>query len=108
MRSTILIRLLSAGCLALSLLLLAASAHAAPNPEATLTCGETQYTVNGFGRGEPLHVVNSTSNYVITYARIDSDPAHPVIIDVPGQRNRPDIVTCTATSPLRGTQYTFQ
>lgn len=71
-----------------------------------MTCGDTQYVVSGFGRGEPLHVSGGTSNYVVTYARVGPDG--PVIIDIPGQRDRADVVTCSATSPISGRTFIFE
>ena len=46
-----------AGCTALAIGAFPAAAHAAENPSALMTCESGTYTVTGFGRGEPLHVV---------------------------------------------------
>jgi hypothetical protein len=79
------------------------SAAAGSDPSAPLTCNNgTTYTVTGFGKGIVLHVVNSTSNFVVTYA-VTGDGT--VVRNVPGQQNE---LTCTTTSPLGGTSYTFQ
>src|SRR3712207_4508308 len=89
---------IAGGCLIASLLGIVPTVQAKPNPEAVLSCGSQQYTVNGFGRGETLHVVGSNVNYVVTYAQIQQ--TGQVIIDVKGQRAKDDIVTCTVQSPL--------
>lgn len=81
-------------------------AQAKPNLESTLSCGSQQYTVIGFGRGETLHIVGSTINYVVTYAQIQQ--TGEVLIDIKGQRDKKDIVTCTAQSPLSSNIFTFQ
>jgi|SRR5690349_3635779 len=101
---TMVIRLCVAGYLTMSLVLAATSVQAKSTPEAVLTCGGDQYVVSGFGRGEVLHVSDSTSNFVVTYARSGSN----VLIDIRGQQNKQDIVTCSVTSPLSGTEYTFR
>jgi hypothetical protein len=44
----------------------AAPALAAPTESAVLECGSKSYIVNGFGRGQVLHVVGSTSNFIVT------------------------------------------
>ena len=97
------------GSLAVSLLGLITTAQAKPNPEAILSCGSQHYTVNGFGRGTPLHIVGSSTNYVITYAEVISGPGTgDVIIDVKGQRNKENIVTCTVKSPLSERTFLFK
>jgi hypothetical protein len=97
---------IAVGCLAAGLLGNSAVATAAEKEQAVLTCGNQQYLVSGFGRGQVLHVVGSTSNYVVTYARLEPDG--PVLTDIKGQRDKRDIVTCTATSPLSGRSFTFK
>ena len=100
-------QLVVSGSLAVSLLGIVPTAQAKPNPEAILSCGSQQYTVNGFGRGEALHVVGSTTNYVVTYAEIISGSGTGnVVTDIKGQQGKEDIVTCTATSPV--TERTFR
>ena len=97
-------RVIAIGVVAISGIGPSALAHAGGTGQATLTCGNQQYLVSGFGRGDVLHVVNSTSNYVVTYART-ADGA--VIKDAKGQQNK-DTVTCEATSPITGRTFTFQ
>ena len=97
---------IAASCLAVSIFGTATIAQAKPNPEATLSCGSQQYTVIGFGRGETLHIVGSTTNYVVTYAQIQQTGL--VVIDIKGQQNKEDIVTCTAQSPLSSNIFTFK
>jgi hypothetical protein len=84
----------------------ATPASAAPTPSATLSCGSTSYEVTGFGRGEVLHLVGTNTDFVVTYARLE--PSGQVVIDIAGQRTRPDLLTCTTVSPLSGTVYTFK
>ena len=92
-------------CTALALAVVAAPASAAATEAATLTCGARSYQVTGFGRGEPLHVVGSTSTFVVTYARLE--PSGQVVTDIKGQRAAGDLVTCTTTAPS-GTAFTFR
>ena len=81
----------------------AAPAFAAPpGPTAQLVCPSATYTVVGFGRGEPLHVVGSTSEFIVTRAVANGE----VIIDSPARADRP-LVTCTTVSPISGTDFTL-
>jgi len=92
-------------CTALALAAVTSPASAAATESATLTCGDRSYLVTGFGRGEPLHVVGSTSTFVVTYARLE--PSGRVVTDIKGQRGAGDVVTCTATAP-GGSAFTFR
>jgi hypothetical protein len=83
---------------------LTAAASAGPTATGTLTCGSQSYTVTGYGRGTPLHLVDGRSMYVVTYAELDGQ----VLVDVPGQRGRADSVTCTTTNPLTESRFTFK
>jgi hypothetical protein len=97
------------GCLALSILGLASPASAKPTAEATMVCGSESFTVSGFGRGEALKISGTNTNYVLTYAEVIAGPdTGAVIINVKGQRNSEDIVTCNATSPLSGRTYLYR
>jgi hypothetical protein len=80
----------------------APSVAAPPGPTAELICPSATYTVVGFGRGEPLHVVGSTSRFIVTRAVANGE----VIIDNPARADRP-LETCTTVSPISGTNYTF-
>src|SRR5687767_15097933 len=91
--------------LVMIIVLSATTVQAKPTEEATLYCGSQQYTVSGFGRGEVLHVSGSNLNYVVTYARVE--PNGPVVIDIKGQQDKTDVVTCTVTTPF-GTTFTFK
>lgn len=95
----------AAGCAVLSISALPGSAAGAETESAPLLCGGTTYVVTGFGRGEPLHVVGSVTNFVVTYARLE--PSGRVVADITGQSGRTDIVSCTSTTP-NGTQFTFR
>lgn len=82
-----------------------ASAHAAQTEASTLSCANgVSVSVTGFGRGEVLHVVGSTSNFVVTSAV--NDLTGQTVIDVPGQ-NRNNVVACKTITPS-GTHYTFK
>ena len=93
-----------AGATALATCGLPTSAHAAQTEASELKCPGTTVSVTGFGRGEVMHVVGSNANFVVTSA---VNAAGQTLIDVPGQRDRSRIVTCTTTSPW-GTDYTFE
>jgi|tagenome__1003787_1003787.scaffolds.fasta_scaffold19852543_2 hypothetical protein len=99
MRVTIALVTAAASC---AFVLQAAPAVAADTPSATLHCGDANYTVTGFGRGSALHVVGSSSNFVITRI-VASDGTvqfnHPVGSGVPQ-------VICTTVSPS-GNAYTL-
>jgi hypothetical protein len=83
-------------------------AQAKSTEESILSCGSQQYVISGFGGGTVFHVSGSNQNFVVTYARADSEPGQPVLFDTRGQQNKPDIVTCTTTSPVRRIDYTFK
>ena len=87
---------------ALAALAVAAPASAAPTPSSALDCGNRTVVVDGFGRGQTLHVVGSTSNFVVTRAvRADGT----VVFDSPAAADRP-LLTCTAVTPAGG-GFTF-
>lgn len=70
-------------------------AQAATTATAQLDCGSATYTVDGFGRGQVLHVTGSNRNFVVTRAvRADGT----VLFDSPASADRP-IVTCTTVTP---------
>jgi len=56
----------------------------------------------------PLHVVGTNSNYIVTFAQFVGDDGPQVVIDVAGRRKRADNVTCSATSPITGRDFTFE
>jgi hypothetical protein len=89
-----------AACLLVTLATLAAatSATATENQAAPLVCtnGKT-YSVTGWGRGNALHLTDSSSTFVMTYLQVVSTGA--VLADARGQEGRNDILTCTAHSP---------
>ena len=79
-----------------------ARAAAAPTESAVLGCGSNSYTVEGFGRGQVLHVVGSTSNYVVTRAVLGDGT---VVFNSPAKADRP-LVICTTVTPA-GRSFTF-
>lgn len=82
----------------------AAPALAAPTESAVLTCGSTTYTIDGFGRGQVLHVVGSTSTFIVTRAELIDGT---VVFDSPAVADRP-LVTCTTVTPgPNGREFTF-
>ena len=97
-----------AGFLIIGILGMPAIANAKPTEEAVLTCGDQEFLVSGFGRGNVLHVSGSTTNYVVTFAQVESEPDGPIIIDIKGQRDKEDIITCSATSPITSRTFIFQ
>lgn len=84
-------------------LVLAAPANAAPTAAALLVCGDRAVEVTGFGRGQVLHVEDSTEAFVVTRAEV----AGSVVFDAPGQQGLADVVRCTTTSPISRTHFTF-
>jgi hypothetical protein len=80
------------------------SAEAAETEAADLLCSDRNVSVTGFGRGQVLHVVNGTESFIVTSAV--NNETRQTLMDIPGQRNRTGIVTCTTTTPA-GTNYTF-
>jgi len=74
---------------------------------ATLRCGSQRFTVDGFGRGQVLHVTGTTRNYIVTRAVRHSPGGDEVVIDSPSQADR-DLVTCSTTTPgPDGVGFTF-
>jgi hypothetical protein len=101
-------RLGAVGAIAGPIVVLAATAApalATPTESAQLDCGAVQYEVTGFGRGQVLHVVGSTSTFVVTFAQLASGR---VVFDNPGLADARDVVTCTTTSPVTGTSFMFR
>jgi hypothetical protein len=74
---------------------------APPGPTAELVCPSATYTIVGFSRGQPFHVVGSTSMFIVTSAVLNGE----VVLESPAQADRP-LVTCTTVSPI-GNAYTF-
>ena len=83
-------------------LLVAPAGPAMATETASLHCGSRSYIVDGFGRGQVLHVTGTTQNFIVTRAvRADGT----VAFDSPAQADRP-VVTCTTTTP-EGTWFAF-
>jgi hypothetical protein len=93
------------GATALASVVAAVPAAAAPTDSSVLYCGSSSYVVTGFGRGTPLKLIAGNSNYVVKYARVE--PSGQVVLNIKGQDDRTDLVTCTTTSP-DGHAYTFR
>src|SRR5262245_34128531 len=74
--------------------------------EGILSCGTQQYTVSGYGSSEVLQISGSTTNYVVSYARVE--PNGPVVIEIKGQQDKADLITCTTTSPATGNNVTLK
>lgn len=72
-----------------------APATAKPTQTATLQCGSQNYTVDGFGRGQVLHVTGTNRNFVVTRAVREGGA---VVFDSPAQADRL-LVTCTTRTP---------
>lgn len=82
----------------------AGTAYAGQTPVALLVCNSGMtVSVTGFGRGTPLKVAGSTSNFVVKSASTGGQ----VLLDLPITGNK-DAVTCTTTSPMSGIAYTFR
>lgn len=96
------VRALTATALTAALGATATPALAAPTESAVLDCGSTSYTVDGFGRGQVLHVVGSTSNFIVTRAVLAGGT---VFFDSPAAADRP-LVTCKTVTPA-GRAFTF-
>jgi hypothetical protein len=85
----------------------ASTASAKPTDTATLRCGSQSFTVDGFGRGQVLHVTGSNRNFVVTRAVRHTDAGDQVVFDSPSQADR-QVVTCTTTTPgTDGSDFTF-
>lgn len=85
-----------------AVLSVAAPASAAPTASAVLVCGRSAVPVDGFGRGQVLHVVGSPTNFVVTRAVLADGT---VVFDSPAAADRTTVV-CTTTAPA-GSRYTF-
>jgi hypothetical protein len=85
----------------------AAPALAAPKPTssetAILDCATDSYVVDGFGRGQALHVVDTTINYVVTSAQL-ADGTY--ICESPSQADRPEVACTTVTPEGRPISFT--
>lgn len=78
-----------------------------PTETATLQCGSQSFTVDGFGRGQVLHVTGTNRNYVVTKAVRHAEGGDQVVFDSPSKADR-DLVTCTTTTPGEdGVGFTF-
>jgi hypothetical protein len=86
---------------------LAGPATGKPTDTATLRCGSQSYTVDGFGRGQVLHVTGTNRNFIVTRAVRHSDDGDQVVFDSPSQADR-QVVICTTTTPgANGADFTF-
>ena len=82
-------------------------ALAAPTASAPLDCGAAGgYVVDGFGRGQVLHVVDSTVEFIVTRAQAVVNGKPVTVFEAPGLAEAEHVVTCTTTSPT-GTSYVF-
>lgn len=90
--------------LATAAVAVASPAVAAPTESAPLDCGGTVVDVTGFGRGQVLHVVGSTTRFVVTRAVTGGT----VVFEAPGQAGTADLVSCTVTSPGSERQFLFE
>jgi hypothetical protein len=78
-----------------------------PTDTATLRCGSQSYTVDGFGRGQVLHVTGTNRSFIVTRAVRHTPGGDQVVFDSPSQADR-DVVTCTTTTPgPDGSDFTF-
>lgn len=84
----------------------AAPATGAPTDTATLSCGSQSYTVDGFGRGQTLHVTGTNRNFIVTKAVRHAEDGDQVSFDSPSQADR-ELVTCTTTVPETDVDFTF-
>lgn len=92
----------SAVAAAAALVLGALPAGAAPTASAVLDCGDASYTVTGFGRGQVLLVVDSTSRFIPT--SVDGQR----LSAAPGPAGAGALVTCTVTVPDSGRLLVFE
>ena len=82
-----------------------------PADTATLRCPMQSYTVDGFGRGQVLHVTSTNRNFIVTKAVRHSEVGDQVIFDSPAQADR-QVVSCTTTTTTTtpgadGSDFTF-
>src|SRR3954468_12827499 len=88
----------------------ATSAGPAPDKQtdtATLQCGSQNYTVDGFGRGQVLHVTGTNRNFIVTRAVRHTGEGDEVVFDSPSRADR-QVLTCTTTTPgSDGSDFTF-
>lgn len=95
----------SAALAAASLSLAAGPAAAGETAAAPLVCGNTTYSVTGFGRGQALHVVGSNQNFVVTRAQLSTGE---VVFEAKGQQKNESKVECTAKSPESDRTFIFE
>lgn len=85
----------------------AGPATAKPTDTATLRCSSQTYTVDGFGRGQVLHVTGTNGNFIVTRAVRHTDEGDQVLFDSPSRADR-QVITCTTTTPgTNGSDFTF-
>ena len=85
----------------------AGPASGKPTDTATLRCGAHSYTIDGFGRGQVLHVTGTNRGFIVTKAVRHTEDGDQVVFDNPSRADR-DLVTCTTTTPgSDGTDFTF-
>jgi hypothetical protein len=78
-----------------------------PTDTATLQCGSQSFTVDGFGRGQVLHVTGTNRNFIVTRAVRHTEEGDQVVFDSPSQADR-NVVTCTTTTPgANGSDFRF-
>ncbi|MDP9407332.1 MAG: hypothetical protein M3P95_05535, partial [Actinomycetota bacterium] len=86
---------------------LAVPASTGSTDSAPLACGPAGvFEVTGFGRGQVLHLVGGTQQFVVTFAQ--RQLSGQVVFDNPGLAAAPDLLTCQATSPVSGQVFTFR
>jgi len=90
---------------AASAVLVATPAEAAKTESAVLTCGSSEFTVTGFGRGQVLFVTGTTQRFIVTFAQLTTGE---VVFEAPGSDAKDDVVACTATSPVSKRSFIFR
>jgi hypothetical protein len=74
-----------------------------PFAQVTFDCAGSPVVVESNFNGNAFHVVSGPSNFIVTHGVVDG----VIVYDVPGQQNRPDLVTCSYIGPFTGRHFTL-
>jgi hypothetical protein len=104
MTSAIFMRSLALAAFGAAISMCPSAAVAAPTATSTLVCGAQSFTIDGFGRGQVLHVTGTKTNFVVTRAVLSE--TGDIVFDLPAAVDR-SLLTCTTLTPASNTAFTF-